>query len=251
MIARSLGISAPSGNDVYEIYIVAKSNPGALGEISGLLGEMSIDILQAFVQVSKVDGLGYYLLFVEMMTSKISIDELLDRLRKMESTIEAKADSRNSTFFEITMFPLTSDGHSRVFAIGADEWLKSISSLKATFGTAADSILFHAGLSVGESLIENMGKRSAKTDKSILVDNFRAVFSALGLGKLSGKGDGSVIEISIDDPPVKRIGGINVDEFLVGIVAGGFGQINSSKYNVRDLGWSDQNKLQFLLAAKD
>ncbi|MDV3277602.1 MAG: ACT domain-containing protein [Nitrososphaerales archaeon] len=251
MIARSAGIAAPSGRDVYEIYVVAKSRPGVLGEISGLLGQRSVDILQAHVQVSKDGGLGYIILYVEMADSKTTVNELLDELRKKGFVTEVKAESRNSIFFETMMFPLTSGGHYRIFAVGANEWLKLIDSLKASLGTAAGSILFQEGSAAGGSVVENIGKRFQGMDKSTFVENFRAFFSASGLGLLGEIGEGGAIEITIDKPAVTRKDGAVLDDFLIGVVAGALGKINSRKYAVRDPRWSDENRLLFLLVAED
>lgn len=189
-------------------------------------------------------------MYVEMADSKTPMNELLDELRRKEFVIEAKAESRNSIFFEAMMFPLTSGGHYRIFAVGANEWLKLINSLKTSLGTAADSILFQEGLAAGESVVENIGKRFQGMDKSTLVENFRMFFRASGLGLLGEKGEGSAIEITIDNPAVARKDSIVTDDFLTGVIAGAFGKINSRKYVVRGPRWSDENSLLFLLVAE-
>lgn len=251
MNARSAGIAAPSGRDVYEIYVVVTSRPGVLGEISTILGERSVDILEGHVQVSKDEGLGYIVLYVEIADSKTTVNELLGELRRKEYVMEVKAESRKSVFFETMMFPLTSGGHYRIFAIGANEWLNLIGSMKVSFGTAADSILFQEGVVVGHSVVENIRKRFQGMDEGTLVENFRAFFSAAGLGLLGERREGGTVRITIENPAVVEKDGVVTDDFMIGVVAGAFGKINSHKYATRELEWSKENKLHFLLVAEE
>jgi predicted amino acid-binding ACT domain protein len=235
MHSRSLGISAPIGENVYEILVTTKSRPGILGNLSTFLGQNGVDILGAHVQVSDDRTIGHTLLYVELKSTKTNIDELLYALREKEFVIDAKAESRNEMFFENMMFPLTARGHYKVFAIGANEWASLLDSFHRAFGSAASVILHQEGFSVGKSMIRNISTRFPKSpDSQTLLANLIGLFKATGLGILSMVGGKEEIGVKIEQTPVPCRRDF-IDNFIVGIVTGAISEAYLSNYNVNGL----------------
>lgn len=206
------------------------------------MGRWNIDILGAHVQVSDDRRVGHNLFYVEMADSDHNVDELTDLLKRQDFVIEVRAEPRKRVYFESMFFPITSGGHYRVFALGGNEWAALVRSFVEKFGSAASSLLYQEGVSVGKSIAESVGLRFAeKPDGKTLVENFTALFRASGYGILRLSGDKEGFHVVIEEPVVSLSEEKVTDNFVVGIVAGALGKIYSRSYAVEDLSFEDSN----------
>jgi len=236
LIPRSLGISSPEGKDVYEIYLKAKSRPPTIGKILNRMGERNVDILGVHVQVSDDKKLAHALLYVEMGGASVKIDELMKELKANEFVMEVRAEPKHEVFFNSMMFPLTSGGHYRVFALGGRGWVALVSSLLKTFGSAGGTILHSEGFSVGEELVDGIARRfKAIKSRSVLLKNFAQLFSASGYGILDISGRDEELTVAISNSVVSEFDALVMDQFLVGIVRGAISKIFGSDYAVENL----------------
>jgi len=238
LIQRSLGISAPKGKEVYELYLVLKSRPGTLGKVSSMLGRRRIDILGAHLQVSDDGKKGYSIFYVEMARSSVSIEKLLDLLSKQEYVIEAKAESMEKVFFERFMFPTTSGGHYRVSVLGGASFVKLEQALiKQYKGTPAESILHGEGMTVGREIADGIRLRfKSPPDEETMIANFTAMFRASGLGLLHiSRSQSGKISASLASTALAESNEPTIDHFAVGIIRGAISSILKTDYEIENL----------------
>ncbi|MDG6968231.1 MAG: hypothetical protein JRM82_03305 [Nitrososphaerota archaeon] len=219
---RSLGITAPEGSDVYELYMKVKSRPSVLGSVSSLVGSKGIDILWMAGQASDDKQTADFFFFAEMGSSTASPSEVVEELRKQDFVLEARSRRLDRVYFETFAFPLTSGGHRRVMVLDGRGWAALVKSLHRRFGSAATAILHDQGVSFGAELVERMsGRFRPGPDAELLVDNIKALFKASGLGILEIGAKRGKLSASIADHVVSLGGDESLaDDFLVGVVRG-------------------------------
>lgn len=238
IVGRPLGISSPKGEGVCEIYLEVRFKPSVLGEISSVLGENKVSILEIQAHVSDDKEVGYVVIYAEMKDAKISLRRLVEKLKEKDFTIEARAEKKDSMFFENMMFPLTSGDHYRVFVVGTDEWIGMVDSLRKEFGSVADTIFHQQGIAAGEGLVVRIGSKLEKPSIELLLENTKGFFSASGLGMLELSNlneDTAKVTIKESIMTSEKSGGEGVDYFIVGIVRGALQKIFSVVYSVDDL----------------
>lgn len=249
LIPRALGISAPPGKDVWEIYLQVESRPSILGKISDTLGKRNIDILGAHAQVSDDKKVGYIIFYVEMQGSTTTMDDLIKALKNEDFVLDVKAESRKRVFFESEMFPPTSGGHYRGFFTGASSWAGLVKSIVKQFGSGGEVILQSEGASVGEDIVQRIKEKlGGNVDRETMIDNVKALFRADGLGLLglSIEEGARAIDVSISDAVASGSGERVMDHFLIGFVRGALGSILSSGYTVEKPRYQD-GRIEFTL----
>lgn len=250
MIPRSLGISSPEGKDVFEFFIIVKSRPSVLGKISELFGRNNVDMLGVHGQVSDDRSKGFIIIYAEMSDSKVKAEELSKILRENEYVIDVIYEQKKNNFFESVLFPLTSGGHYRVFAIGVLEWIKLVRSLYERFGSAAASLLYDQGVNVGKGMVERITRRfDSRPSNDLLTENFKLLFRAAGLGIIDLNYEGGNISCRVAYPAIKGEEGA-VDYFSIGIISGALSAINGLDYFVKNVSFED-NTLIFSLVKSD
>jgi len=240
--SRSLGISAPQGKDVHEVYLRVKSRPSVLGKISNVLGSMNVDILGVHGWVSDDKKTADLVFYVEMAGSTAPIGKVVSELRRQDYVLQARSEPRGRVYFEGMTFPLTSGGHYRVFVLGADSWAVLVRSLLRKFGTGGRVILQEEGTALGQELVTRIGFRFPSPDAPVLVENLKALFSASGLGilEIGAVEKGERMAVRIREPVIstsKDEGA--VDDLLVGVVRGAMGKIYVKDYAVKDATYRD------------
>ena len=255
-VPLALGITAPRGSDVWELYIETESRPSILGKVSDALGAHDIDIIGSHTQVSDDRTVGHLLLFVEMQGADVDAEKVVKELRAMPFVLEARAESKRKVIFESQMFPLTSGGHYRGFFIGASSWAALVRTISAEFGSGGDVILQAEGESVGREVAVKVREKLAKdgepgagSDDAAVLENVKAVFRADGLGLLDvsvGSG-GRTVDASISEAATTAKSDHHVDHFLVGFVKGALEGVFSANYSVEKLRL-EGGKIAFSLA---
>jgi hypothetical protein len=238
---RSLGISAPDGRDIYELYLVVQSRPSVLARIATILGEKNVDIIAGNVQSSDDKRTGYDVFYLEMAGATVKPQELVAILKKLEFVQEAKIEPRSKVRFETMMFPLTRSGHTRVFVLSSNGWFALVNSILTTFGTAGGVILHNQGMSVGAEVVESIKALfHGPAGSALEMDNLRAYFAAVGLGVLQVTGDQKGFKVKIEQPVTSGQKIPVVDQFLVGVVRGAVNEIYSEDYVVKNLTFKDE-----------
>jgi len=238
---RSLGISCPEGQKIFELYISVESRPSVLAKIAVMMGEKNVDILAGHMQCSDDKHTGYDLFYVEMADAKVTPKELVETLKKLDFVKDAQIEAKSELRFETMMFPLTRSGHTRVFVLSADGWVALVNSIMSTFGTAGGVILHNQGVSVGAEIVESIKVLfHAPVGSDFEMANLKAYFGAVGLGMLRISGDRDGMKVRIEQPVTSGQKKPVVDQFLVGVVRGAINKIYSDDYVVQNLTYQDE-----------
>ena len=239
-VPRSLGISAPEGKEVCELYLVVKSRPQVFDEIHRVMGRMNARLLEAHMQVADEGQLAHAIYYLEMVEATSTLSDLVRALTEKDFVIEARAEPKKAVYFESMMFPITSGGHFRMFAMGGTSWVALIRSLDKTFGSAAGSILHNAGVSLGEDTVEKINRRLGTPSRELSLKNARQVFFAAGNGTLDLSGNEARFEVAIRDAIASEEEKPVIDHFLVGFVTGAIEKIFAAEYVVDNLRYENR-----------
>jgi len=238
---RSLGIASPDGQEIYELYVAVQSKPSVLARIATILGERNIDILAGSMQCSDDKRTGYDVFYLEMAGAKVTPQELVELLKKLDFVQDAQIQPKSKVRFETMMFPLTRSGHTRVFVLSSNGWFALVNSILTTFGTAGGVILHNEGVSVGAEIVESIRALfRAPVGSDLEMDNLRAYFSAVGLGVLQITGDRKGTKVRIEQPVTSGQKIPVADQFLVGVVRGAVNRIYAEEYVVKNLTFKDE-----------
>ena len=90
MRPRLLNLTAPTGEDAYEVLLSVKSKIGALHELTGFLAEANVDVLSMHIQATRGRAADI-VAFIEMRESKTGVEDLMQALRELEFVTEADA----------------------------------------------------------------------------------------------------------------------------------------------------------------
>ena len=231
--SRSLGISAPDGEDDYELYLRVKSKPSVLGRVSSLVGSKGVDILWMNGQASDDKQTADFYMFMEMSAATLSASELVAELKKQDFVLEARSQKRDRVYFEGFAFPLTSGGHRRVMVLDALGWTGLVKNVLGKFGSAGQSMLHDEGAAFGQEVAERLLKRLADPEPAQVLDNLKALVKASGLGlvEISEVDDGESFRVSITESILRQGDGAKLtDDFLAGIIRGAIGRAYGGEY---------------------
>jgi hypothetical protein len=214
------------------------------------MGEKNVDILAGHMQISDDKRTGYDLFYLEMAGATVTPNELVETLRSLDFVKDAQIEPKSKVKFETMMFPLTRSGHTRVFVLSADGWAALINSILVTFGTAGGVILHNQGVSVGEEIVDSIRTSffSVPIGSQLEMENLRAYFGAVGLGRLLVDGSQNGMKVAIEQPVMSGQKKPVVDQFLVGVVRGAAVKIFSRDFVVEGLTY-DGGKIRFDLVA--
>jgi hypothetical protein len=245
---RSLGISAPLGKDVYEVYVKLKSKTAGMGKLMEIIASQNAEVLSVHSNYSSQDGLCHLILYLEMCEAKTKIAPLLSMLKCQEFVVGAIAESKAAMHFESMLFPILRGGSYRVFVLGANEWVHLLEAFAAKFGTAAAAVLHEQGVSIGETMAEQLEDRfRTRPSADVLERDFVGLIRAGGMGRLKISGTRFGFVVRIEEAVVSESERGIIDNFLVGVVTGALGRIHSSNYAVSDLSQSRDFGISFCL----
>lgn len=87
---RSMRITSPAGEKVFDLYLTVESRPSILAKIATILGERNIDILAGGIESSDDKKTGYDLFYLEMANAKVTPEELVKTLKAQSFVKEAE-----------------------------------------------------------------------------------------------------------------------------------------------------------------
>jgi uncharacterized protein with ACT and thioredoxin-like domain len=91
---RSMRVTSPPGEKVFDLYLTVESRPSVLAKISTILGESNIDILAGGIECSDDKKTGYDLFYLEMANAKVTPEELVKTLKAQSFVKEAEIEPR-------------------------------------------------------------------------------------------------------------------------------------------------------------
>ncbi|MDG6901931.1 MAG: hypothetical protein JRM80_08215 [Nitrososphaerota archaeon] len=194
-------IFAPSRN-VFRITSVHKNVPGSLLELLTEISKSKLNILS--VTTSAIpDAESATLTLVVEASPDVTLRDVKSKLRPSALVPSIEVEPAHSGLVvEDGHFPIIMSGGERLLLMRADLFVPMTASLKKTFGTGGDVILYQMGYSYGETAMQ---KFIALMGRDYVQENFRElgkVYTALGwckptLTKLSP--EQGEVEVEMED----------------------------------------------------
>jgi hypothetical protein len=246
---RILNLTSPDGREVYELHLIVKSKIGVLHEITGFLAGAKIDIVSMHIQAAK-GSTADIVAFLEMDESKMSLDELLRRVKDLDCVQEANAAKRDRVVFEEFLFPIMVDEDVRGFLMTDGAWMSIATRLMLTYGTGGLAILYEAGVACGEEYAKHLQKKlGLDASPGRALENLSVMLRAAGMGITDVRPTVSGFSVSVKEPLVPSTETKIHDHFLTGVIAGAVGYLNATSYVVDDVRF-EGNELGFALGRK-
>jgi hypothetical protein len=225
-IALGMPAAAPSLYFEYAISGQQNEKREAIPQIMKILDSGGVRIVSlSFFYDQSMEGFAMNVV-CDFTTSKTHEDQLLIKLNKSKFVKLAEMSPLEGRVFSNFMFPLTFfGGEIRAVAIDSDRFVHLFENITKSFGIRAKESLYENGRTEGreimEALKEKLGQRLAN-DRTVLLDNAKALFQAAGWGKLLFHNEGAEIyKATITEPPSDAEGGAVLgNHFLQGVVAG-------------------------------
>jgi hypothetical protein len=225
-IALGMPAAAPSLYFEYAISGQQNEKREAIPQIMKILDSGGVRIVSlSFFYDQSMEGFAMNVV-CDFTTSKTREDQLLIKLNKSKFVKLAEMSPLEGRVFSNFMFPLTFfGGEIRAVAIDSDRFVHLFENITKSFGIRAKESLYENGRTEGreimEALKEKLGQRLAN-DRTVLLDNAKALFQAAGWGKLLFHNEGAEIyKATITEPPSDAEGGAVLgNHFLQGVVAG-------------------------------
>jgi len=177
------------GANLFQLAIQLRDVPGALGDLTILLGKSGINILGGIVCPPKSDTPGdtpFRMLevFVESSDRELSTSSIERLIESCPYTYEVKVRrSRDGLIVDSMSFPLRLDQGQRAILIRKDVISASMREVRQVFSTGGDVMLYKQGYAAGKSdaeeLIRIFGEESILEKLEELVN----LYSSLGWGR--------------------------------------------------------------------
>ncbi len=224
----TLGMPTPVPSQHFEFAISGQQNEKreAIPQIMKILDSGGVRIVSlAFFNDQSMDKFAMDVV-CDFTFAKTREDQLLIKLNKSKFVKLAEMNPLEGRMFSNFMFPLTFfGGEIRAVALDSDRFVHLFENITKSFGNKAKESLYDNGRTEGREIMaalkEKLGEKLSK-DKSLLLDNAKALFQAAGWGKLLFHNEGAEIyKATITEPPADAEGdAVLGNYFLQGVVAG-------------------------------
>ena len=224
----TLGMPAPVPSQHFEFAISGQQNEKreAISQIMKILDSGGVRIVSlAFFNDQSMDKFAMDVV-CDFTFAKTREDQLLIKLNKSKFVKLAEMSPLEGRIFSNFMFPLTFfGGEIRAVALDSDRFVHLFENITKSFGNRAKESLFENGRTEGREIMaalkEKLGEKLSR-DRTMLLENAKALFQAAGWGKLLFHNEGAEIyKATITEPPADAEGeAVLGNYFLQGVVAG-------------------------------
>ena len=218
---RNIGISAPSGESVYELFVLGKSRVGALKEISSSIAAYEIDITSSGRYQVYPSGEFVMTAFLDFRETRATPDLLVSEIRGLPFITRAEIVKPHQSIFERYLFPVTIMNKHRVIVFRVEPLLQIEKRLEEFLGSAGTTIMFELGKSYGMAVVEDYRKDMSTLSGDALMNRIvsGARVTGWGLFEFTALGNDR-IDVSIFEPPTAVKPGVGKSMFTHGLVAG-------------------------------
>ena len=172
-------IYAPS-RDISQIAIITNNVPGALAEIAFKMAEYGVNVLSGLIMAEPGTEVGTVIMFIDLTDASITLERLLDELRKLDVVLKADVVVRKIGQMAVdgTTHTTTFLGR-RVVILDVDDVGSMFKWLVETFSSGGRAILFDMGERAGASAAERLKNLYGLSGRE-LFETFLALHAAAG-----------------------------------------------------------------------
>lgn len=241
--ARRIGFPKPKTGLVYEFYVCGKHSAPMFSDIFKILSRYKIDPFACegyFEEQSQTFSLSFC---VDLNKAKCSSDELLLEIRKIPSVSRAEKQELKDRMFNSYMHPLSVANMFNAVAIAPDPLLqieRRLSLKRDGDDKSVESIVLESGREYGRSLVQRIAdvvSDGPKSDPTLLLDNVRAGFKAMGWGVIDFRFEEEMVEAlvrEIPNPVDSTLGELNKSAFLFGLIWGVAERLTGTEMTIKE-----------------
>jgi len=146
-----IGLHEPNAR-LAQVVAKIKDVVGAVADVNSLLAGQNVNIRMNTAYLVPGESYGIYNAFVELRDPKLSLNQLVDRLRQSAFVLHVQAiEGSEGLVVDTLSFPLHWQGR-RVVVMAQQSIARTFESVRLAFGSGGDAILYNQGTDYGKGL---------------------------------------------------------------------------------------------------
>ncbi len=187
------------GDRLAEIRLIAKDKPGVFAMLTSFLMEAGVDIKNTYAVVRKKGTVGKIVLFADLTKSRLTIEELREKLEKMDFIAAVEVNAAQDSIVASTEFPIVVEG-IRSLVIPTSVLVRFINDVHVTLEENAPAVLMMIGQAFGRSVCDMIRHLLGEVkDPMLFLTIFKNIALAFGWFKIEyedfdfSRGEGNII----------------------------------------------------------
>ena len=171
-----------SGKRLAQVLVTMKDEVGAVASVNALIASLDVDIRQSMSYSLAGDSLAVYNTFVVFNDPKVSIVQLVERLKESTFVVKVEAmEGRDGVIVDGISFPVNWQGR-RTIILSQEATARMFEAIRFNLGSGGDVVLYHQGSSYGKELAESFVTRLGADYLRRNFDYTLGILSATGWG---------------------------------------------------------------------
>jgi predicted hydrocarbon binding protein len=171
-----------AGRRLAQVLVTMKDEVGAVASVNSLVASLNVDIRQSMSYSLAEDSRAIYNAFVVLNDPKVSLVQLVDRLKESTFVVKVEArEGRDGVIVDGISFPVNWQGR-RTIILSQTATARMFEAIRFTLGSGGDVVLYQQGSSYGRELAESFMARLGGDYLRRNFDYTLALLSATGWG---------------------------------------------------------------------
>ncbi len=198
---KSIAITAPQGDHIFEFLVEAKDQPGVFERIVKVFAAHDVDVRS--VSGAPEEGKQKFVtnLFVDFSAANCTAGDLLEELKRLPFVRKAYYADLKGRMFDRFLFPLQMLGGRRVLLMRVEPLVQIENRLVERFGSAGRTIMYEEGRSYAEVAFLQYREALPRASAEALLENIKDGLRVTGWGIFDFKRVPEGFEVTIVDPP--------------------------------------------------
>jgi hypothetical protein len=229
---RNFSLSRPSGKNVYEFLIVARSGCDASIEIMGAFSNFHVWLSQAYVNDDPSADRLIMGTFCDFSKAIVSAEGFSKEIKKLKSVIEVEFIDTENRLFDKYFFPLVIMDRFRAIVMRVDPLLKVEERLMKNMGSGGAAIMFDEGKTYALETVENYKALLSNAEPDLLIQNIVDGLRSTGWGLFSFRKNEEGFYVRVEHPPKLESGEMAENRFIMGVIAGILESVYEGEWSV-------------------
>jgi predicted hydrocarbon binding protein/predicted amino acid-binding ACT domain protein len=171
-----------TGKRLAQILVTMKDEVGAVASVNALISSLNVDIRQSMSYSLAQDSLAIYNAFVVFNDPRVSLFQLVDRLKESAFVVKVEAhEGRDGVIVDGISFPVNWQGR-RTIILSQTATARMFDAIRFTLGSGGDVVLYQQGSSYGKELAQSFMTRLGGDYLERNFDYTLGLLSATGWG---------------------------------------------------------------------
>jgi predicted hydrocarbon binding protein len=148
-----------AGKRLAQVLVTMRDEVGAVANVNSLIASLNVDIRQSMSYSLAQDSLAIYNTFVVFNDPRVSLVQLVDRLKESAFVVKVEArEGRDGVIVDGISFPASWQGR-RTIILSQTATARMFEAIRFTLGSGGDVVLYQQGSSYGKELAESFMTR--------------------------------------------------------------------------------------------